>query len=43
MDDSQAKAIQRARECVTCVLVGPPGTGKSQTIINLAIQESNRR
>lgn len=38
MDDSQAKAIQRARECAT-VIVGPPGTGKSQTIINLAIQE----
>ena len=38
MDDSQAKAIQRAREG-SCLIVGPPGTGKSQTIINLAIQE----
>lgn len=38
MDNSQAKAIQKAREG-SCVIVGPPGTGKSQTIINLAIQE----
>lgn len=38
MDDSQAKAIQLGMS-ESCHIKGPPGTGKSQTIVNLVVQE----
>lgn len=38
LDYSQAKAIDAARNN-SCIISGPPGTGKSQTIVNLAIEE----
>lgn len=38
IDYSQAKAITLAHNN-SCHISGPPGTGKSQTILNLAIQE----
>ncbi|MCE2963900.1 MAG: AAA domain-containing protein [Chitinophagales bacterium] len=38
MDYSQAEAIDLAQR-VSCYIAGPPGTGKSQTIVNLAMQE----
>lgn len=38
MDYSQASSIEMAKT-QSCHILGPPGTGKSQTIINLALQE----
>ncbi len=38
MDYSQAEAIDLAQR-VSCYIAGPPGTGKSQTIVNLVMQE----
>lgn len=38
MDYSQALSIEMAKN-QSCHILGPPGTGKSQTIINLALQE----
>jgi superfamily I DNA and/or RNA helicase len=38
MDYSQGLAVEVGTK-YSCHLIGPPGTGKSQTIINLAIQE----
>ena len=37
-DSSQLVAIQAARRGESFVLIGPPGTGKSQTIANLIVQ-----
>ncbi|GEM_PF-5238286 len=34
-DDSQQQVVFRAREASALVVHGPPGTGKSQTIVNL--------
>lgn len=34
-DSSQQEAIQAARDGISFVLDGPPGTGKSQTIVNI--------
>lgn len=39
-DVSQEKALQRARKS-SLVIEGPPGTGKSQTIVNLLAQAVN--
>jgi superfamily I DNA and/or RNA helicase len=41
MDYSQAQAVSAAME-QSIIIAGPPGTGKSQTIINLAINEINQ-
>lgn len=41
MDYSQAKAITAANQ-QSIIISGPPGTGKSQTIINLALNEINQ-
>ena len=38
IDYSQAISIETATNA-SCYIIGPPGTGKSQTIINLALQE----
>ncbi len=34
-DPCQADAVRHARECPAVVVHGPPGTGKSQTIVNI--------
>lgn len=41
MDYSQAKTITAAQQ-KSIIISGPPGTGKSQTIINLAVNEINQ-
>lgn len=39
LSDSQQKALQNAEENSLSVVIGPPGTGKSFTIANLAVDQ----
>lgn len=41
-DSSQLHAVQMAAHGISFVLVGPPGTGKSQTIANMAVDAMAR-
>lgn len=41
-DPSQRAAVQRSRGARLLVMDGPPGTGKSQTIVNLVADELSR-
>jgi len=42
-DYTQEKAIWRSRKTPGCVIDGPPGTGKSQTIVNIVADALARR